>query len=60
MPDLDEEMIEFVQWLAMRHSEGTDKIFIAKFIEVFGEDYCIDSCPAEDAQPFDPSKFDTD
>lgn len=60
-PDLDEEMLEFIQWLGMRHSESSEKIYIEKFMEIFSEDYCIDACPNEDdGAPFDPTKHEDD
>lgn len=58
LPELDEELIEFVKWLALRHSEGSDKIYIQKFIEIFHEDYLISRSPFEDT--FDQSKPDED
>lgn len=41
LPQLDEELTEFVLWLAMRHSEGSERIYIQKFLEIFQEDYAI-------------------
>ena len=48
LPELDEELLPFLKWLAMRHSEGSDKIYIQKFLEIFNEDYLITPSPFED------------
>ena len=56
IPELDDEMSEFLQFLGMRNSEGSDKIYIQKFIDIFSEDYLIEPSPHEDPQPFDESQ----
>jgi hypothetical protein len=45
-------MTEFLLWLALRHSDGSNKIYIEKFVEIFKEDYSIDACPNEDKVKF--------
>lgn len=56
IPELDDEMSEFLQFLGMRNSEGSDKIYIQKFIDIFSEDYLIEPSHHEDPQPFDESQ----
>ena len=56
IPELDDEMSEFLQYLAMRNSEGSDKIYIQKFIDIFSEDYLIEPSSHEDTQAFDVSE----
>jgi hypothetical protein len=36
----------------LRHSEGSKKIYIEKFVAIFKEDYCIETCPNEDKNKF--------
>ena len=50
LPELDSELLEFLKWLAIRHSEGSNKIYIQKFLEIFNEDYLISQSPFEDQQ----------
>ena len=45
---MDEELVEFLKWLGIRHSEGSDRIYIQKFLEVFSEDYLIQRSDFED------------
>lgn len=45
-------MTEFLLWLALRHSDGSNKIYIEKFVEILKEDYSIDACPNEDKVKF--------
>ena len=49
---LDDEMTEFLLWLALRHSDGSKRIYIQKFIAIFKDDYCIESCPNDDKIKF--------
>ena len=48
MPELDEEMMEFLMWLAVRHSEGLARINIQKFLEIFSDDYMITKSDYDD------------
>jgi len=49
MPELDEEMMEFLMWLAVRHSEGLARIHIQKFLEIFTDDYMITKSDYDDS-----------
>ena len=52
LPRLDEELQDFMHYLAMRNSEGSDRIYIAKFLEVFDEDYLLTDCKLGDTTRF--------
>jgi hypothetical protein len=48
MPEMDDEMMEFLRWLAVRHSEGLSKIHIQKFLNIFSDDYTIEKSDYDD------------
>jgi hypothetical protein len=56
LPQLDEELTEFLFWLAMRHSEGSERIYIQKFLEIFQEDYVIQKSMFDDKHKFNPEQ----
>ena len=53
LPRLDDELSEFLFYLAMRNSETSQQIYIQKFLEVFDEDYLLTNCKLDDTERFD-------
>lgn len=56
LPQLDDELEEFLLWLAMRNSDGSNRIYIQKFFSIFQEDYLIERSSHEEDSPFDTQK----
>lgn len=41
LPKLDEELIDFLKYIALRHSANLGEIRYAEWVQAFNEDYCI-------------------
>lgn len=52
LPKLDDELTEFLKYVAMRHSANLQEIRYADWVTAFNEDYCIQSTPHDLDEPF--------
>lgn len=59
-PSLDEELTEFLEFLALRCSSSLKKVNYEDFCEVFDDSFAIGDCKHDDSSPFDASNADPD
>jgi len=60
LPQLDEELIEFFEYMAMRVSKSLKKVEYEELCKLFGEDYLVEPSRHEDSEPFVAVEDDND
>lgn len=60
LPSLDEELTEFLEFLALRVSPSLKKVNYEDFCKVFDDGFTLDDCQHDDETPFDASEEDLD
>ena len=60
LPQLDEELNEFVEMYALRCSDSLKKVKFQELLEIFDEDFTIGSSQHDDPVAFDEGKQDGD
>ena len=60
LPTLDEELTEFMEFLALRSSASLKKVNQEEFCKVFDDGFTLDDCQHDDETPFDAAEEDPD
>ena len=60
LPTLDEELTEFMEFLALRASPSLKKVNYEDFCKVFDDGFTLDDCQHDDETPFIASEEDPD
>lgn len=60
MPILDEELTEFLEFLALRSGPSLKKINQEEFCKVFEDGFTLEDCQHDDETPFDAGEEDPD
>lgn len=55
LPKMDDDILEFFEYLNFRNTSSVEKMNYQKFLEIFDDDYLIGSSPFEDSKEFSPS-----
>ena len=60
MPSLDEELTEFLEFLALRSSPSLKKVNYEEFCKVFDDGFTLDDCQHDDETQFNSGEEDPD
>lgn len=60
LPTLDEELTEFLEFLALRASPSLKKVNYEEFCKVFDDGFTLEDCQHDDETPFDAPEEDPD